>query len=132
MSSTLGIRWSVLFSLRMAPIWFTGLLFQHAEAIRCLEMDSLERRTVGLKKIAETNQNDNKVIAKVLLDPSLFHLFFLSCQRFFQEKLREEILKEIECEKERLLQERIVSEYLLGTLLPSGLASRVVYVCFAL
>lgn len=66
---------------------------KHAEAIRCLEMDSLERRTVGLKKIAETNQNDNKVIAK--------------------EKLREEILKEIECEKERLLQERIVSEYLL-------------------
>ncbi|XGW06342.1 hypothetical protein V3C99_016558 [Haemonchus contortus] len=63
------------------------------EAIRTLELDSLERRTVGLKKIAETNQNDNKIIA--------------------QEKLREKILDEIRSERERQLQERIVKAYLL-------------------
>ncbi|KAK6045970.1 Mak10 subunit, NatC N(alpha)-terminal acetyltransferase [Cooperia oncophora] len=63
------------------------------EAIRTLEMDSLERRTVGLKKIAETNQNDNKIIA--------------------QEKLREQLLDEIRSERERQIQERIVKSYFL-------------------
>ncbi|KIH69201.1 hypothetical protein ANCDUO_00463 [Ancylostoma duodenale] len=36
------------------------------ETIRCLEMDSLERRTNGLKMIAESNQDDNKIIAQVI------------------------------------------------------------------
>ncbi|PIO67015.1 hypothetical protein TELCIR_11252 [Teladorsagia circumcincta] len=64
------------------------------EAIRTLELDSLERRTVGLKKIAETNQNDNKIIA--------------------QEKLREQLLDEIRNERQRQIQERIVKSYFLG------------------
>ncbi|WKY12833.1 hypothetical protein Q1695_003994 [Nippostrongylus brasiliensis] len=63
------------------------------EAIRCLEMDSLERRTTGLKRIAEMNQDDNKIIAK--------------------EKLREEIENEIRVEKERRIHERIATAYLL-------------------
>ncbi|KHJ88635.1 hypothetical protein OESDEN_11569 [Oesophagostomum dentatum] len=63
------------------------------ETIRCLEMDSLERRTIGLKKIAETNQDDNKIIA--------------------QERLRNKILQEIKVERARQIQEKIVQSYIL-------------------
>uniref|UniRef100_A0A0K0D9D5 Protein MAK10 homolog n=1 Tax=Angiostrongylus cantonensis TaxID=6313 RepID=A0A0K0D9D5_ANGCA len=64
-----------------------------AEAIRCLEMDSLERRTVGLTGIAQTNQDDNKVIV--------------------QEKIRERILNKIQAEKEHQLEIKIVKSYFL-------------------
>ncbi|KJH50946.1 hypothetical protein DICVIV_02907 [Dictyocaulus viviparus] len=64
------------------------------EAIRCLEMDSLERRTLGLKKIAQTNQDDNKIIT--------------------QEKIREQIINEIRAEKQREIETKIVKSYFLA------------------
>ncbi|CAJ0588920.1 unnamed protein product [Cylicocyclus nassatus] len=63
------------------------------ETIRCLEMDSLERRTIGLKKIAESNQDDNKLIA--------------------QERLRNQLLNEIRIERARQIQEKIAQSYFL-------------------
>ncbi|EPB72648.1 hypothetical protein ANCCEY_08242 [Ancylostoma ceylanicum] len=63
------------------------------ETIRCLEMDSLERRTNGLKMIAESNQDDNKIIA--------------------QEKIRDQLLNEIRNERARHIQEKIVQSYFL-------------------
>lgn len=63
------------------------------EAIRCLEMDSLERRTVGLKKIAQTNQNDNKEIV--------------------QEKIRDQIVNKIRSEKQVQIESKIVKSYFL-------------------
>uniref|UniRef100_A0A1I7XN96 Component of histone deacetyl n=1 Tax=Heterorhabditis bacteriophora TaxID=37862 RepID=A0A1I7XN96_HETBA len=57
------------------------------ETIRCLERDSLERRTIGLKKIAITNQEDNKIVAK--------------------ESIREEILADIEKWRQRQFSSKI-------------------------